>query len=353
MAKTDKTTAYRRDKTFRYQPEQLKTFWYWMNERHRIWQKRYDGVPYPWTKDPILTKFKFTNVFRQLDRVTEAWTDRFVKLLGRGKSMTDGDLMFHCVMFRLFNWPETYDTLFYTMPYLELYSLRTALKALDKRREEGHKIFTGAYIVSNGGSDDRKVRVYCKALAKIFKRRHEIAERIVENRSMEEAVNVLCEQPLIGRFVAYEIACDLRHTRILGKAQDVVSWANPGPGAVRGINRLMTGKKQKIAGLSRPFYIEVMRDLYKRAQTQFKGKCEWPFELREIEHSLCEFDKYVRVKNGEGRPRSTFTPIKVQKELSDWYDDEKMNKLRNKIKNERRARRKINERRKQLSLPLI
>ena len=31
-------------------------------------------------------------------------------------------------------------------------------------------------------------------------------------------------------------------------------------------------------------------------------------EMREIEHSLCEFDKYQRVKNGEGKPRSIYQP---------------------------------------------
>ncbi len=28
-----------------------------------------------------------------------------------------------------------------------------------------------------------------------------------------------------------------------------------------------------------------------------------PLELREIEHSLCEFDKYERVRLGEGKPK--------------------------------------------------
>jgi hypothetical protein len=28
--------------------------------------------------------------------------------------------------------------------------------------------------------------------------------------------------------------------------------------------------------------------------------------MRDIEHSLCETDKYLRVKNGEGRPRAKY-----------------------------------------------
>jgi hypothetical protein len=34
-----------------------------------------------------------------------------------------------------------------------------------------------------------------------------------------------------------------------------------------------------------------------------------PLELREIEHSLCETDKYLRVANGEGRPRAKYEGV--------------------------------------------
>jgi ppGpp synthetase/RelA/SpoT-type nucleotidyltranferase len=30
------------------------------------------------------------------------------------------------------------------------------------------------------------------------------------------------------------------------------------------------------------------------------------FEMREVEHSLCEFDKYERTRLGQGRPRSKY-----------------------------------------------
>jgi len=39
----------------------------------------------------------------------------------------------------------------------------------------------------------------------------------------------------------------------------------------------------------------------------FRGR-KPPFELKEIEHSLCEFDKWARVTGGEGRPRRRFHP---------------------------------------------
>ena len=45
-------------------------FWYMCNERHRIFLAKEAGKPKPWTDDPIFQKYKFTNVFRELDRTT-------------------------------------------------------------------------------------------------------------------------------------------------------------------------------------------------------------------------------------------------------------------------------------------
>lgn len=315
-----------------YKKSQLKLFWYFINERHTVYLKRFKAnQPAPYTKDKILAKYKFTNVFRQLDRVTQAWVDRFIRLLGRGKEMTDGDIIFHCAMFRLFNWPETYDALFFGLPRSQLtkgkwsknlWVQERAVAILEKRKAEGKQIFTGAYIVTSGGRKESKIVVICEALQELFEKRDELAKEIAKHRSMQKAVEALSEIYTIGPFVAYEIACDLRYTRVLAKNLDSEAWANPGPGAKRGIHRLLTMKADKPKGKKIDYNL-VMRDLLVQGQKGAFTYCgthqrhhELPFEMREIEHSLCEFDKYMRVKNGEGRPRSLFTPTEPpQQEL--------------------------------------
>jgi hypothetical protein len=53
------------------------------------------------------------------------------------------------------------------------------------------------------------------------------------------------------------------------------------------------------------------------------GGIEWPFEMREIEHSLCEFDKYCRVKFKEGRtPRSIYRPPKEKDPQAELFGDD-------------------------------
>ena len=47
--------------------------------------------------------------------------------------------------------------------------------------------------------------------------------------------------------------------------------------------------------------------LLKRSRKRGVLKSHMPkLELRDVEHSLCEFDKYCRVKFGEGEPRSHY-----------------------------------------------
>ena len=60
---------------FEYGSSELETFWYWINERQRIYDMRAAGQAKPWTKDEILQQYKFTNAFRQLDRGTVALTN--------------------------------------------------------------------------------------------------------------------------------------------------------------------------------------------------------------------------------------------------------------------------------------
>ena len=74
-------------------------FFYWINERHQIFLNRAMGEPRPWTDDPILDQFKFTNAFRQLDHGTQ-WLIN--ELVGAGDT-DDSRLLFNIVTFRMYN----------------------------------------------------------------------------------------------------------------------------------------------------------------------------------------------------------------------------------------------------------
>ena len=46
-------------------------YWYFAAERQEIFHNRLLGMPAPWTLDPILANYKFTNAYRASDRVSQ------------------------------------------------------------------------------------------------------------------------------------------------------------------------------------------------------------------------------------------------------------------------------------------
>lgn len=285
----------------------LKQFFYWMNERHNIYLAKEAGSKPPWTKDKILQEYKFTNPFRQNDRVTKELTKR-KKSLGSKASIED--LFSLVIMFRMFNLPATYDVLSHLV---DCWGTLKAISILNKRKKEGHQIFTGAYIITNNGKTEPKINLVCKAVGAILKDKDKIIKELKEYNTLEHAAEVLCRYDMVGGFIAYELVTDLRHTKLLYTAKDIYTWANPGPGAHRGLNRIHGRDLKKKAPTQQA--IEEMQQLLSLANSERANGGAlsniWMhyiprLEMRDIEHSLCEFDKYIRVKNGEGRPRSKY-----------------------------------------------
>ena len=52
-------------------------FYDFINEREEVRQRRLAGFSFPWTDDPILRSYKFTNVHRHHDRTSMELRNRF------------------------------------------------------------------------------------------------------------------------------------------------------------------------------------------------------------------------------------------------------------------------------------
>lgn len=104
-----------------------------------------------------------------------------------------------------------------------------------------------------------------------------------------------------GPFLGYEVATDLRHTRYLCAAPDIQTWAGSGPGARRGLNRIFS--RPLNFQLKEPQIVAEIQELLalirQTAQTREQQRVLPHLEMRDVEHSLCEYDKYCRA--GEGR----------------------------------------------------
>jgi hypothetical protein len=204
----------------------------------------------------------------------------------------------------MFNHPETYTALADAGLHLK-WSAKKAVKILQARKEDKHQVFTGAYIITNNGLKESKIVLVCNSMTEMWQKRKHAARHLMAENSLEYAVGYMTGFPMVGKFISYELVTDFRWTPLLDRATDIYTWANPGPGAFRGLNRIY-GRPLKKA-VKYPQATQEMRDLLELSTKRGKLKSHMqPLEMRDIEHSLCEFDKYMRVKLGEGKPRSKY-----------------------------------------------
>lgn len=304
----------------------VEEFFAFARERHSIYLRRQKGSPWPWTSDPILQKYKFTNVFRELDRTT-VWFHENVRNALRDQP----EVLLATVVFRWFNRIETAEVIFKQLLFSgetpwdhflktgEAWPMRSCLASA---YPDGPYV-TGAYMIRSptGMSKLDGMLHLCSEFWKTDWRAE--ADCLIngwgetESLTMEGFTEWLKEIPGQGPFLAYEIACDLRYTALLEKALDIMTWANPGPGAQRGLNRLhgrlhpkprKPSKKWASSGGKNPDRAnEEMRYLLDLSQREHYWPQSWqPWEMRTVEHTLCEFDKFQRVKLGEGEPKSLY-----------------------------------------------
>ena len=290
------------------QKSTLSIFYYWINERHRIFLRRQEGEKAPWTKDPILQTYKFTNPFRSNDRTTVWFHDIISKHYN--PEYGAGNLLLNCALFRYFGTIEFWDALreygrrwFIDVSHKNDQDIIT--NAAKNRMKRGERVYTGAYMINNISSTGVKAETLMeRVFIPLSLDMSTLSKRIAASPQLETTFNMLQTYTGFGGggFMAYEVVTDMRHFPPLNCASDINTWANPGPGALRGLSRLY-GEKVKYADA-----LPLMVDLLNRCWSDGNGLdyVVPVLELRDVEHSLCEFDKYMRVQKGEGRPRSKF-----------------------------------------------
>ena len=259
--------------------EMRQLFWYWVTERHQIYLKRQAGDPKPWTQDIVLQEYFFCNVYRELDPGTVWLRENYIK----PHANDGGDLLFNIVKYRMFNLESTAALL----GYQKNWDKQKVIATLTKAAQYG-PIYTCAYM-TRGFTGLPKHVSHCRVLTNVWKNRDHFAYLAQEYRNLQMMTGILSQEiPSVGPFTAYEMVTDLRHTPILSDAEDIMTWANPGPGAKRGILRLCPEARKSD-------YLPIMQELLR--QSELEIPISYPkMEMRDIEHSLCEVDRYCRAR---------------------------------------------------------
>jgi len=287
-------------------------FFNFAKERHKIYLRRHEQkLPPPWTEDAILHKFRFTNVYRELDNVT-LW------FANNARHRYEDDpvaTMMATVVFRLFNRNATGEAIFLqktldgVTPFEHLLQTGDAFAMEAPIRAYCGKgpYCTGAYIINSPNGMD-KLRGVLQMIQWVWNRRMEFVDQIIQEQTLEMAWEQFRKVNHIADFTSYEFVTDLRWTKLLNNATDTMTWANPGPGAMRGLNRLHGRDLEKKQ--HKHLFVCEMRQILEMSKDPDNWPVYWtPLEMRDVEHTLCEFDKYERARLGQGRPRGVYPHV--------------------------------------------
>ena len=268
----------------------IKRFLYWIKERHSIYLKRLEGESKPWTNDAVLQSYFFTNPYRENDKTT-VWFRNNI----RNQLQNEPSVLFSTICFRWFNYIPTGELLL--KHYLTTkWGQAKAVRVLQQLTGLRKKVFTGAFMIMGAPGEDKVVTV-CRRINAVWHDRHNLVNDAATWGTLYDAHERLMQYEGLGGFMAYEIVCDLRYTQWLHLATDKDTWCNPGPGARRGLNRIM-GVPDSMLNHAIPQRVwnKETAKLLKKVNRLGLPK----MEMREVEHSLCEFDKYERARTGQG-----------------------------------------------------
>lgn len=271
----------------------LLVFWITERERVRIAKERGDERR-TWTRDAIIATWRFCNVNRCDDRETR-WIFKHVI-----EAHSDSPVLwFNLVIARLINWSPSLACI----GYFDEWDCDRFVKSVFFMQSRNEKVYTGAYMVPAGPSGVAKhVYIADAVLSEMWQCR----EQVPINGNCQQWSDFLRRFPLMGDFLRNQVITDIRYTHHLRNADDWSSFILPGPGTQRGLNRLF-GKplNQRYLQGAAELDLSILRQRIVAEQPQL---AETLRDINNLANCMCEFDKYMRVLNGEGKPRARYTP---------------------------------------------
>lgn len=277
-------------------------FWHYINERQKIWYKRFIlNEVAPWTKDEVLQSVHFTNVYPQLDRGHQFLINNVVP------NYTIRNQIFRAMVYRAFNNIDSFK-LIDRYVNLNKFDADIIYTILQRRKENGNKVFTGAYMITGtrwANSPDKLVN-YCYGLLPRMKDELNTKyDDIIGAETLEDVFNIMITMSGMGKFNSYIFATDLAYTNI--KPYSLDKWVNAGPGAVKALKLIYPEAKRDWND-----YIRVLCDKQREnLKPDFPYYNNQKLTLDCIEWSLCEFQKYYAKLTKEYRAKARqFTPRK-------------------------------------------
>ena len=276
------------DSVFRY-------YFYFMQERMNIFWRKCEGKSIL-TKDPILREYKFTNVYRALDRVSQYLIRNVI--YNNVEKYTPEDMLLRILVFKIFNKIETWEYLKQTYGEITISNFDVKhISNLLSIRQQHFPIFNNAYMMTG-----------CCQKFDYLKSKHEkwltmvkeeflgdgIVYKILNAKSLEEVYNFLRGCSFLGGFLAYQYAIDFNYSPYINFSEN--DFVVAGIGAKRGIDKcfISHGHTYEDAIRYTQNHLSELREKY--GYNNFKPLEGHEPTLLDLQNCFCETDKYLRAK---------------------------------------------------------
>ena len=263
----------------------LELFTNYINERESIRKAKESGMPFPWTNDPILRDYRFTNVRRTDDTVSK-W---YIENIAQNPELNIEEKVINAILFRCWNKPET--SVIFQQPIMDF--TRENITAIDEQATrtldllgDDYKQYGSAYFQSGlkgawkreGHSANRMLDLLSELLKSYD------VEAIIEAPTPLVAFEIIKGIKGIGDFLAYQIWVDLTYIPEFDQSED--SFTVAGPGCRLGIDLLVEDRD----GMTHEELIFHLRD----NQHALDLDIDFQLTVMDIENCFCEFSKYTK-----------------------------------------------------------
>ena len=298
-------------------------YWQFAAERQRVFIRRLFNERPPWTTDPILLSYKFTNAYRASDRVSQYLIRNVI--YRDDLPQTNDELFFRIVLFKLFNRISTWEALEdalgpITWHAYDFLKYDAVLSSLLSARQP---IYSPAYMMPSGNRHWGYQRKHQNHLAMLNQMIEDyVPSRLATTTRMQEGFEILESYPTLGPFLSYQLITDINYSELVDYSE--MEFVVPGPGAVSGLRKCFTDS----GGLNDAELIRFVCDRqdleFQRLNLNFIDLWGRPLQLIDCQNLFCEIDKYSRVAFPQIKVPGGRTHIKHRFQASDqplpvWY----------------------------------
>ena len=260
--------------------------------------------PAPWTDNPILRDFKFTNVRREHDRTTK----HLLNLLKENETARYSDKLMNIIMYRLYNKMETIDLIGWVdWGKFDEEVIRTRLMSAPK----DFVYFTNAFYTT--GMRQGMNRQYPDEEFKpinipkvLNKYKFKLVTAIKRAKTPMEVMDAVKQLDGVGDFLGYQMFVDFTYLPEFPWSEN--EFVVSGPGCVSGLTELFADR----GGLSFDELLFWLRDNCPFSQEELNTlmvdlpEDDRKMNIMSLENCMCELSKYIRAKEGTGRPKNKY-----------------------------------------------